>query len=424
MARSLRRRAVRLGRTAYSTEGICASRIRMVAASVGILVTAFAHPVGAGQTPNASLPYDNAQAYLQSSETVWETVEDVADAWGLKTDTKDRSSQLMISQWTRLSDFDGSPFFQSVPTLTVDGVQFLPVEFQLHVFVSPFVEPARVHGAAIVRVQRDQNQFVHYNVGFVSTEFFRELEKRLGETGATIPVASASRNPCLTERGVVSRATGDDELEAVRRLTDFNIFPPVVQAEALVLLDVTIGFDGAVTPSRVVSVNGTELVEPDVFARAAEDNVSLWRYQPAERDDCPVSVMATVAMNFGLVDSQPVFYGRTLSQRELGPTPEPIPTVYEPGAAGVQNPRLLKDVQPSYPSLAMRQQVEGEVWLEMVVLPDGTVGDVRVTKSLDMKFGLDVAAVIAAKQWRFEPGTRDGEPVAVLLGLVLEFHLK
>lgn len=41
-----------------------------------------------------------------------------------------------------------------------------------------------------------------------------------------------------------------------------------------------------------------------------------------------------------------------------------------------------------------------------------------------MKFGLDVSAVIAAKQWRFDPGTRDGEPVAVQVGIALEFRLE
>lgn len=58
------------------------------------------------------------------------------------------------------------------------------------------------------------------------------------------------------------------------------------------------------------------------------------------------------------------------------------------------------------------------------MLPDGTVGDIHVTKSLDMKYGLDGAAVIAAKQWRFAPGTRDEEPVAVRVGIALEFYLQ
>ena len=72
----------------------------------------------------------------------------------------------------------------------------------------------------------------------------------------------------------------------------------------------------------------------------------------------------------------------------------------------------------------MRAKVQGEVWLEAVVLPDGTVGDVRVVRSLDRNFGLDEEAIRAAKQWRFIPGTRFGEPVAVLVTLAISFTLR
>ena len=72
----------------------------------------------------------------------------------------------------------------------------------------------------------------------------------------------------------------------------------------------------------------------------------------------------------------------------------------------------------------MRAQVQGEVWLEVVVLSEVTVGDVTVTRSLDPVFGLDEEAIRAARQWRFAPGTRLGEPVAVLVSIALEFNLR
>ena len=97
--------------------------------------------------------------------------------------------------------------------------------------------------------------------------------------------------------------------------------------------------------------------------------------------------------------------------------------VYRPGS-GIVNPRLLREVKPQYTSEAMRAQVQGEVWLEVVVLSDGTVGDVTITKSLDAVFGLDEEAIQAARQWLFTPGTRFGEPVAVLVGIALEFNLR
>lgn len=96
---------------------------------------------------------------------------------------------------------------------------------------------------------------------------------------------------------------------------------------------------------------------------------------------------------------------------------------YRPGN-GVENPRLLKEVRPAYTADAMRAKIQGAVWLECVVMPDGSVGEVRVIRSLDSTFGLDQEAVKAAKQWRFMPGTRFGEPVPVLITIELTFTLR
>lgn len=97
--------------------------------------------------------------------------------------------------------------------------------------------------------------------------------------------------------------------------------------------------------------------------------------------------------------------------------------VYRPGS-GVVNPRVVREVKPQYTADAMRAKVQGTVVLECVVLPDGTVGRVDVVRSLDPTLGLDGEAVQAVKQWRFVPGTRFGEPVAVLVTIELTFTLR
>ena len=97
--------------------------------------------------------------------------------------------------------------------------------------------------------------------------------------------------------------------------------------------------------------------------------------------------------------------------------------VFQPGN-GVETPRLLREVTPKYTAEAMRAKVQGIVLVEAVVLPDGTVGDVEVIRSLDKVFGLDEEAIRAARQWRFLPGTRFGEPVAVLVTIELTFTLR
>jgi len=91
---------------------------------------------------------------------------------------------------------------------------------------------------------------------------------------------------------------------------------------------------------------------------------------------------------------------------------------------GVTSPAVVREVKPQYTAEAMRAKVQGTVWLQCVVLPDGTVGNVQVTKSLDSNFGLDQEAIKAAKQWRFRPGSRMGEPVPVLVTIELTFTLR
>jgi periplasmic protein TonB len=97
--------------------------------------------------------------------------------------------------------------------------------------------------------------------------------------------------------------------------------------------------------------------------------------------------------------------------------------IFAPGD-GVTLPRPTKEVRPEYTQAALMAGIEGDVLLEVVVLADGKVGDVRVTKSLDSEYGLDRQAVEATKQWEFRPGVKDGKPVAVRVQIELRFTLK
>jgi TonB family protein len=86
-------------------------------------------------------------------------------------------------------------------------------------------------------------------------------------------------------------------------------------------------------------------------------------------------------------------------------------------------PEVTAKVAPKYTGPAIRARIEGFVTLECVVEPDGSVGPVRVTRSLDTVNGLDDAAIAALKQWTFKPGTRDGSPVRVLATVMLTFGI-
>lgn len=97
--------------------------------------------------------------------------------------------------------------------------------------------------------------------------------------------------------------------------------------------------------------------------------------------------------------------------------------IYLPGH-GVSLPVVIREVKAAYPPEALKSGIWGSVMLECVVRPNGTVGRVRVVKSLDTRNGFDRAAVRAMKQWRFKPGLKDGKPVAVRIDTEMTFTTK
>jgi TonB family protein len=90
----------------------------------------------------------------------------------------------------------------------------------------------------------------------------------------------------------------------------------------------------------------------------------------------------------------------------------------------VQNPKLLREVKPSYTHAAMAAKIQGEVLLETVVLTDGRAGTIRILRSLDAVSGLNDEAVRALRGWRFSPGTFEGRPVPVVITVGIVFTLR
>ena len=94
---------------------------------------------------------------------------------------------------------------------------------------------------------------------------------------------------------------------------------------------------------------------------------------------------------------------------------------YRPGS-GITAPAIRLEVQPDYTEDARRQRIEGEVLLEVIVLADGSIGNIRVLRGLG--YGLDEAAIRAMRQWRFVPARRYDVPVDVVVEVAMEFRLR
>jgi TonB family protein len=64
---------------------------------------------------------------------------------------------------------------------------------------------------------------------------------------------------------------------------------------------------------------------------------------------------------------------------------------------------LIKRVQPIYPAMMQQARMTGQVVLDAIIHPDGSIGDVMVLRSTNDAFAQ--SAVAAVKQWRYSaPG--------------------
>jgi TonB family protein len=93
------------------------------------------------------------------------------------------------------------------------------------------------------------------------------------------------------------------------------------------------------------------------------------------------------------------------------------------GDSGIARPLGGYQVKPRYPESARRQGVEGTTLLKIHVSDTGRVEDVLVERSAGHQ-DLDLAAMEAVKQWRFEPARRGKQSVAVWVMLPVRFALK
>lgn len=94
--------------------------------------------------------------------------------------------------------------------------------------------------------------------------------------------------------------------------------------------------------------------------------------------------------------------------------------IYSPGN-GVSIPRAIYSPEPEFSEEARRSKYQGEVTLLATIGADGRTRDLRVVRSLGM--GLDEKAMEAVRTWRFEPARKDGQPVAVQMNIIVNFHL-
>lgn len=104
------------------------------------------------------------------------------------------------------------------------------------------------------------------------------------------------------------------------------------------------------------------------------------------------------------------------------PKGPPAPAPVRVGAAGISELKRTHYVEPPYPILAKKAEMEGMVVLDVLVDEKGKIAQVKVVK--DMPMGLTESAVEAVKQWEYEPARQFGRPVPAWMIVKVDFRLK
>jgi TonB family protein len=192
------------------------------------------------------------------------------------------------------------------------------------------------------------------------------------------------------------------------------------KTQGSVVLEATIEKNGNITDLSIISGDL-------VLADAAVDAVRGWAFEPYTASGHPIQIRQKLKFNFvagetiGHLDVQlappTLAKGSLTSVRWEG---SPGETVYSVGH-GVTSPRVIYAPDPAYSEAARKGKYQGTCLLSLIVGPDGRPRDTAVIRALGM--GLDEKAVNIVNQWKFQPGTKDGNPVAVYVVIEVAFHL-
>ena len=106
------------------------------------------------------------------------------------------------------------------------------------------------------------------------------------------------------------------------------------------------------------------------------------------------------------------------------PLPPAPPQVKPPQrvrvGGSVQRAKLIRQVRPRYPVLAVQARIQGTVVLEATISELGSVEDLRVIEGHPL---LIERALEAVRQWRYKPTVLNGMPVRVVTRITVRFNL-
>ena len=190
----------------------------------------------------------------------------------------------------------------------------------------------------------------------------------------------------------------------------------------------------AAAPATTASPNSAEPSEADQL------KASIAATPEAERPADPTSVTTTTSQahaNKLLRDALDAIFAPGLDDRMMAAMPDfwklyyqavATKADYRPADAAIlrqntvdQKAHLLTSFEPDSNDFAQAAGVAGMALYHTIIGADGKPGEIAVARPIG--FGLDENAVAAIRKAKFSPAIKNGQPVPVMLDLVVQFRI-
>ena len=257
----------------------------------------------------AAWPHNEGRLFDMSSGDAWRRVQERLKELGLEAEETDGKNRLLVTRPV----YFGDPRFEWLPRPRLSR-QYASVRTRFEVFVSPFVEPARLYVGSVTELRQltaKVTPAVLYNDPTVNTALLRQLAKAFAQDGFPIPASREERQklaasmlkgqPDECSRRMQSCHVSSSELDKPEKLalSEFEVVFPEQAArervEAAVVVQLDVSEDGAVFGGQVLgSQRGHQL---EVSAAGA---TSLLVFSPLRRCGCPAPNMTVYTIDYRL----------------------------------------------------------------------------------------------------------------------------
>jgi TonB family protein len=177
---------------------------------------------------------------------------------------------------------------------------------------------------------------------------------------------------------------------------------------------------------REASADEEQKVEKasEVLVLSRTGHLSSVKSAPAQRTDLAGSGLQASAHdpNYARAAAPPPLAATDSPSQEALLLPAPtLPKLALPISQGISGGALQHRVKPIYPSGAIAQNLEGAVVVAATITKTGDVRDPKLLRGDPI---LGQAALLAVRQWHYQPYRLDGQPVEMETEITVQFKAK